>query len=223
MAGTLGQSKDCLARRGGLYHIYYIYRRQALIHLDIDFLLPSPRSSCDWFTGIQWSGIPSHLQGNLVCQGLSPRPRLLGGSSKLAKLAEERRKKAAAAVSPSETPSTNFNSLDRLGKPKDAKENATPQPQVEAKKYPIRRKREPTPPPREPTPEPEEVKEELPSLKASPTSFGKALSNGASHASGTRNLGFEDLLGTQMDSDPFKEPSPDDVILRAQKQSKLAQ
>ena len=153
----------------------------------------------------------------------TPRPRLLGGSSKLAKLAEERRKKAAAAASPSETSTTTMNSLDRLGKPRDSKENATPQPQVEAKKYPIRRKRELTPPPREPTPEPEEVKEELPSLKASPTSFGKALSVGQNHSNQSRGIGLPDMLGANVDVDPFKEPSPDDVILRAQKQSKLAQ
>ena len=55
-------------------------------------------SRADWFRGVPWSDVPLDLQGDIVpAHPDLPRPRLLGGSSKLAKLAEERRKKAAGA------------------------------------------------------------------------------------------------------------------------------
>ncbi|KAK3115516.1 hypothetical protein LTR53_005052 [Teratosphaeriaceae sp. CCFEE 6253] len=104
-------------------------------------------------------------------------PRLLGGSSKLAKLAEERRKKAAATTQ-SATSASGLSSLDRLTKPRDAKENDVALLMAEPRKYPIRKKREPTPPPREPTPPPPaEPVEEKPDLKASPTIFASTLSS----------------------------------------------
>lgn len=185
----------------------------------------SLRSSSQ-FTNIPWTNIPSHLQGHLIpSPACLKRPRLLGGSSKLAKLAEERRKKAAAASSPTgtvqEVPNGNFSSLDRLSKPKNAaKENAVPEPKVEPKKYPIRQKRESTPPPREPTPEPEEVKEEGPDLRASPTMFGRALSQGGMQSRGAAKMALGDLVGEQVPEDPFNGPSPDDAVWRAQGHSK---
>jgi elongation factor 1 alpha-like protein len=148
-----------------------------------------------------------------------PRPRILGGSSKLAKLAEERRKKAAAS-SPSPAPDGALSSLDRLSKPKDAKENLRPQPKSELKKYPIRKKSEPAPPPKEPTPPPQEPDEEVPDLRASPTAFGRALSTGRSQITGSSNMAVRDLLGSSTTGDPFKEASPDDKVLRAQQGSK---
>lgn len=171
-----------------------------------------------------WTNLPTHLEGNLISQGPVPtRPRLVGGSSKLAKLAEERRKKAAAAgtsTSVQEAPNGSLSSLDRLSKPKDAKENTVPEPKAEPKKYPIRRKREPTPPAREPTPEPEESKEEGPDLRASPTNFGRALSTGEAQASVPTKMTLRDMMGEHVPEDPFKGPSPDDTVLRAQQHSK---
>lgn len=180
-------------------------------------------SASSWFSGIPWTNVPPHLQGRLVpLVACAPRPKLLGGSSKLAKLAEERRKKAAIANSTpvQETANGEFSSLDRLSKPKDAKENAAPEPKAEPKKYPIRRKRESTPPPREPTPEPEEVKEEGPNLKASPSSFGRALSAGEHQVDRPTKMMLKDLMGNEEAQDPFSGPSPDDAVLRAQGHSK---
>ncbi len=148
-----------------------------------------------------------------------PRPQLLGGSSKLAKLAEERRKKAATP-SPSPAPDGALSSLDRLSKPRDPKENVKPQIKSEPKKYPIRKKSEPAPPPREPTPPPPEPAEEVPDLRASPTSFGRALSTGPPQTTKSRNIAVRDLLGSSTTEDPFKEASPDDKVLRAQQGSK---
>lgn len=184
---------------------------------------PPRHSPSSWFSDIPWTNIPSHLQGHLVPPiPCASRPKLLGGSSKLAKLAEERRKKAAAATSApvKEAPNADFSSLDRLSKSKDAKENTAPEPKAEPKKYPIRRKREPTPPPREPTPEPEEIKEEGPNLKASPTSFGRALSAGEYQIDQPTKMMLKDLLGHEDAEDPFSGPSPDDAVLRAQGHSK---
>ena len=148
-----------------------------------------------------------------------PRPRLLGGSSKLAKLAEERRKKAAAASS-SPAPDGALSSLDRLSKPKDSKENMKPQTKPEPKKYPIRKKSEPAPPPKEPTPPPQEPEEEVPDLRASPTAFGHALSTGRPGVAGSKDIAVRDLLGSSTIEDPFKEASPDDKVFRAQQGNK---
>ncbi|KAI7601242.1 hypothetical protein KC346_g12909, partial [Hortaea werneckii] len=128
-------------------------------------------SAADWFRDVPWSDVPSEIQGHLEPSlPARPSPKLLGGSTKLAKLAEERRRKAASETkeAPSPASSSALSSLDRLSKPREvAKENESPQPRPEPKKYPIRKKREPTPPPKEPTPPPPEPEEELPDLRAS--------------------------------------------------------
>lgn len=161
------------------------------------------------------------MQGDLVpLYPNIPRPQLLGGSSKLAKLAEERRKKAAAAASSlAPAPDGALSSLDRLSKPKDLKENFRPQAKSEPKKYPIRKKSEPAPPPREPTPPPQEPAEEVPDLRASPTSFGRTISSSPPQNTGPDMI-LSDLLGSTTTEDPFKGPSPDDTVLRAQQNRK---
>ena len=159
------------------------------------------------------------MQGDLIpVETLRPRPKLLGGSSKLAKLAEERRKKAAAAQTAPAAPNGAVNSLDRLSKPKDTKENIAPQRKLEPKKYPIRKKREPTPPPREPTP-PQEEPKELPDLRASPTDFARALSSGP-NVRVPSSMNLKDLMSSSTTEDPFKGLSPDDTVLRAQQHGK---
>lgn len=160
------------------------------------------------------------MEGDLVpAYPNIPRPRLLGGSSKLARLAEERRKKAAAQQLPPAAPAGALSSLDRLSKSKDVKENVEPAVQPAPRKYPIRQKREPTPPPKEPSPVPEEQKEELPDLRASPTMFGKTLSTSLPQAE-RQILAFDDLFKSSSAGDAFAGPSPDDAVLRAQQHSK---
>ena len=178
--------------------------------------LPPP----NWFDGVSWSAVPSGVSGDLTpVEAPKTWPRLLGGSSKLAKLAEERRRKAASS-STQAAPEGALNSLDRLSKPKDVKENQSPPIKLEPKKYPIRKKRELMPPPKEPSPPPEEPKEELPDLRASPTSFGQALSSSLQQQIAPSAIGLKDVLGSPLPEDPFKKPSPDDVVMRAQGSSK---
>lgn len=148
-----------------------------------------------------------------------PRARLLGGSSKLAKLAEERRKKAAGASSPAPAPEGALSSLDRLSKPKDQSENLKPEPKAGPKKYPIRKKSEPAPAPKEPTPPPQEPVVEVPDLRASPTAFGRTLSSSPPQ-NAAADTALKELLGSISNEDPFKGPSPDDTVLRAQQNSK---
>lgn len=182
----------------------------------------STRAS-DWFTDTPWTNVPSDMLGQLLpAEPSPPRIKLLGGSSKLAKLAEERRRKAAAAsAQPTQlSPAESASGLDRLTKPKDVKENVAPAPSAEPKKYAIRRKRSPTPPPRAPTPPPEEPKEHLPSLRSSPSAFGRTIASSSAQASGSRQMALQDLLGSSYTSNPFDGPSPDDTVIRAQDKSK---
>ena len=180
-----------------------------------------PPSGLGWFSGVSWSNVPPELEGNLRPANASrPRPQLLGGSSKLAKLAEERRKKAAASASPAPAPNGTTSSLDRLSKPKDNKENVKSQPKSEPKKYPIRKKQEPEPPPREPTPPSLEPVKEVPNLRASPTEFGRTLASSPSQNNETSDSAVHELLGSLTKQDAFNDPSPDDTVLRAQQNSK---
>jgi elongation factor 1 alpha-like protein len=162
-------------------------------------------------------------------QPCQPTPKLLGGSSKLAKLAEERRKKAEAirqgSAQPSESETKKTTSaLDRLtlGKSTDQKENALPKPPQEPpRKYIPRKRRESTPPPPEPEPEPqEEEKEQLPDLRAPPTAFGRAISTCPNTRSAMSSMTVQDLLGATARTEAFQNPSPDDVVSRAQGGSK---
>jgi len=182
-----------------------------------------------WFANVSWSNVPSDMEGNLVpFQSVRPTPKLLGGSSKLAKLAEERRKKAEAAKQGSGQPSeseTNktTSALDRLtlGRSAEQKENAPPKPPQEPRKYIPRKRRESTPPPPEPEPEPqEEEREQLPDLRAPPTAFGRAISTCHNTSSAMSPMTVQDLLGASAKTEAFQNPSPDDVVSRAQGGSK---
>ncbi|KAK5113349.1 hypothetical protein LTR62_003448 [Meristemomyces frigidus] len=129
-----------------------------------------------WFRDVPWI-LPEDKLHSLVPAMPFQRPVLLGGSSKLAKLAEERRKKATA-TSIRANGNTSLSALDRLTKTKAFTENEKPvvEDTPERRKYPIRSKREPTPPPREPTPPSVEREGEKPDLRALPTEFGYTLS-----------------------------------------------
>ena len=209
--------ESCVERRGGSN------RPKRILVSNGSFTERSSRSAIpgsDWFSGVPWSNVPPEMDGHIVplCPDV-PRPRLLGGSSKLAKLAEERRKKAATASSPASAPDGAPSSLDRLSKPKDPKENVKPASKSEPKKYPIRKKSEPAPPPREPTPPLRDPNEELPNLRASPTEFGRTLSS-SPHQCSAADTALSELLGSISKEDPFKGPSPDDAVMRAQQNSK---
>lgn len=176
----------------------------------------------DWFEGVPWRQPPDTAACLAPAFNL-PRPKLLGGSSKLAKLAEERRKKAAAASNTSNAPGVNgtLSALDRLTISQDAKENVSPSATSAPRKYPVRKQREPTPPPREPTPPPAEPEEPKPDLRAEPTAFGRTLSSSSASAHATALMPLGDILGSaRLEEDPFKGPSPDDTVFKAQQHSK---
>lgn len=178
-------------------------------------------SAKEWFKDTPWTRLDPSIVGQLVpAMPGPPRPRLLGGSSKLAKLAEERRRKAAASQTTQPAPVDSLTSLDRLSIAQDSKENATPLAISEPKRYPIRRKRSPTPPPKEPTPPPEEPKEQLPDLRSSPTAFARTLYQRSVQPSGAVTMALDDLIGSTSRSNPFEGPSPDDTVMKAQSQSK---
>lgn len=181
--------------------------------------------AAEWFRGISWSYIPPERRGHLVPTCPSrPQLKLLGGSSKLAKLAEERRKKAAAAAAAAAeapvTASGAFGSLDRLSRPKEPKETELPVAKPEPKRYPIRKKRDPTPPPPEPIPRAPEPEEERPDIRASPTEFGLTLSTSPSQCQSIPHVTIKDILSPGISSGPFKGPSPDDVVMRSQRNSR---
>lgn len=176
-----------------------------------------------WFDGIPWDGVPEHLIGELVAaEPPRPMPKLLGGSSKLAKLAEERRKKAEAAKAGvqdvTNAPSVNstMSSLERLTLTKaESKSSAQPQ----ARKYVAKQRRETTPPPA-PIPVPViEDKEELPDLRATPSAFAKTLSTSAG-SDRKGKMSVDELFGNLKSADAFTKPSPDDIVLKAHGQSK---
>jgi elongation factor 1 alpha-like protein len=182
-----------------------------------------------WFANVSWSSVPSNVLGDLVpSQPERPVPKLLGGSSKLAKLAEERRKKAEAAKHGSAQPSVEnetrktTSALDRLtlGKSTDQKENASPIPPPEPRKYLARKRRESTPPPPEPEPEPQEEQEPLPDLRAPPTAFGRAIATCPLTGKSNAPMSMQDMLGSAGRTEAFQNPSPDDVVSRAQGGSK---
>lgn len=169
------------------------------------------------------------MTGDLVpSQPGRPSPKLLGGSSKLAKLAEERRKKAEAIRQESAQSSTGeetrktTSALDRLtlGKSTDPKGNAAPIAPPEPRKYPARKRKESTPPPPEPEPEPEEEQEPLPDLRAPPTAFGRAIATCPLTGNLKAPMSVQDMLGSAGRSEAFQNPSPDDVVSRAQSGSK---
>ncbi|KAK6434657.1 hypothetical protein LTR95_009155, partial [Oleoguttula sp. CCFEE 5521] len=167
-----------------------------------------------WFRDVTWSHIPEAIVGDLM-PPMYRQPRFLGGSSKLAKLAEERKRKAEAAKVAASASSLDHLTLDGTheqskGRPPDT------QPAAKTRKYPARRK-ESSPPPRQPEPEPvEQVKEVLPDLRAPPTAFGHTLSKSSRNTDQRQTLQVRNILGSSTSPDAFSGPSPDDVVTRAQ-------
>ncbi|KAK0345225.1 hypothetical protein LTR91_000909 [Friedmanniomyces endolithicus] len=170
-------------------------------------------SPSDWFQDVPWT-LPLESQGNLVPAALVYRPRLLGGSSKLVKPVEERGNQAAIASAEGATANGVLSSLDRPDKPKEPKENKTPSTVAEPKKSPIREKREPTPPPAS------GLEEEQPDLRAQPTAFARTLSARPTPDTLPAAMSLLNLLGVERSEDPFKGPSPDGTVTKAQNRSK---
>lgn len=179
-----------------------------------------------WFANVSWDCVPNDMAGDLVPTGSKrPAPKLLGGSSKLAKLAEERRRKAEAAKQGSSVDAETkkaTSALDRLTLDKTGEQGGSQQaaPTPEPRKYPARKKREPTPPPAEPEPESEPEKEQLPDLRAPPTAFGRAISTCPHTGALSTFMTVSDMLGSTTAPDAFQNPSPDDVVSHAQGGSK---
>lgn len=182
-----------------------------------------------WFDNVSWSRVAPDMSATLVPAYPRPVEKLLGGSSKLARLAEERRKKAEAVKAELKDKTneadvnTALSSLDRLALSKRKElhgatsETATPPPR---KQY-VKKKREQSPPPPAPEPEPEApTEEEVVSLRAKPSSFARTLATGTSSNTKGQNMSLQDLLGAPVSSDVFSKPSPDDLARQAQSQSK---
>lgn len=212
--GSLQLDSGMHDTRGGHHSL------RSLTFMAADVPQAHTMSANDWFKGTPWTGLDPAIIGQLVpTLPETPRPRLLGGSSKLAKLAEERRRKAAISQNTQATSVHSLNSLERLSI-KDSKETSLPVDTPEPKKYPTRRRRSPTPPLREPTPPPEEPREQLPDLRSSPTAFGRTLAKDSGQLSGATKMALNDILGSAPVSNPFDGPSPDDTVMKAQSQSK---
>lgn len=186
-------------------------------------------TTCEWFKDVPWTNVPAQMTGQLspaFTASARPPPKLLGGSSKLAKLAEERRRRAEATrVDVRDRTNdayinTAMSSLDRLAL---SKNDETPQKrpaETVARKYPVKKKQEPTPPPTtepEPEPEPEDA---VPDLRATPSAFAQTLAAGLQHGIGKRRISLHDLFRDTTSKDVFEGPSPDDVVLKAHGQSK---
>jgi elongation factor 1 alpha-like protein len=179
-----------------------------------------PFDAAEWFRDTPWKNVNPEKVGVIIpAPDNRSWPKMLGGSTKLAKLAEERRRKAAVSQGASTPATGSLSSLDRLSKPKDVAENKAPSPRPEIKKYPIRKK-EPSPPPREPTPPPVEPREVLPDLRSEPTAFGRTLAASPPRCPAMSATMLRSMLGVNADAEPFNGPSPDDTVLVAQKQSK---
>ncbi|KAK0943482.1 hypothetical protein LTR29_005065 [Friedmanniomyces endolithicus] len=167
----------------------------------------------NWFRDVPWT-LPPETQGHLVPAAPVYRPRLLGGSSKLAKPTEERGKKLATAGVEESTADRASSSPDRPTKPKEPKENEAPLTVGEPRKSPRSEKREPKPPPSS------GLEEEMPDLRAQPTDFARTLSARPIPDTLPAAMSLLNLLGSERSEDPFKGPSPDGTVTKAQNRSK---
>lgn len=196
---------------------------------ELPIMDTSRMNAADWFRDVPWSNVPEHMRGTLTSAPTTRQtPQLLGGSSKLAKLAEERRRKAAADAAATSVDSlqkgptvvdSTLNSLDRLSLNRTSKDTSIKSTKVEAKRYPVRKKKEDSPPPREPSPPLPEPQEIMPDMKADPSEFAMALSSSVPDST-CSSTALRDALWPTPQNNPFAGPSPDDTVRRAQQGSK---
>ncbi|QDS72346.1 hypothetical protein FKW77_007992 [Venturia effusa] len=218
---------------------------------DIFGLHPTPvsqtwvgsSSATDFFKDIPWGHVPVSRLASLSHRPMYPRGGLLGGSSKLAKLAAMRKQKEQdkQSASPDTDAGRSIAILDRLStkkeNDKDISSLSNVAPDRPKRAFPTRQKRAPSPI-RDPEPKPEDKlppapvnKSELlaqPSVFAQ-TIFGQEASSAggapldASQPSPVIDRGDSNMFTLPFMSNPeflkrnpFSGPSPDDVVLRAQ-------
>ncbi|KAE9967643.1 hypothetical protein BLS_006252 [Venturia inaequalis] len=200
--------------------------------------------AAEFFQDVPWGKVPASRLANLSHRPMYPRGGLLGGSSKLAKLAALRKQKELEkqATSMDTDAGRSIAILDRLSAKKENDKDITtalsnialdkPKPT-----FPIRQKRAASPM-REPEPKREEIvpppsvpKSEL---LARPSVFAQTIfGHEAPSAGGTSLDTSQPLQGAErrasdaftlpfmnnpefMKRNPFSGPSPDDIVLRAQ-------
>ncbi|KAK0249304.1 hypothetical protein LTS09_015566 [Friedmanniomyces endolithicus] len=175
----------------------------------------------DWFRDVPWT-LPSETQGCLVPATQIRRPRLLGGASKFVKPAEEKSKKAAATSAERSTVKGALSSSELHHEPKELKGSETSWVAAAPNQHPIGKKHEPTPPPLlKSTPSlSSESEEQKPDLRASPTAFARTLSAQPTHDTTPTAVALLELLNLGRSEDPFKGPSPDGTVTKAQNRSK---
>jgi elongation factor 1 alpha-like protein len=195
----------------------------------------------DLFSDTPWGNVPSYRLGGLSLVSALPPGGLLGGSSKLAALAAARKKKEAEKVASAPASERSINLLDRLGQKEDSNTALVDQSNQTKSKpmiFPSRQKKtaihEENPHPQEQAPiidsAPAQQREDL---KANPSIFAQTLVGDESQPQGGVSLSGPDLLVANDDEHqfhlpymrdpdyikraPFTKPSPDDVVLRAQR------
>ncbi|KAF2858686.1 hypothetical protein K470DRAFT_283131 [Piedraia hortae CBS 480.64] len=157
----------------------------------------------------------SGLRSAFSCE----KTNMLGGSSKLSKLAEERRKKAESAQS---AQAPGLNSLDRLIKAQGGDEAKQQPSSIRLRKIPLRPKHRTAAPETLPydSEKPEEKPQDTSMLRASPTAFGRFISLPVKEHKALPQITLKDVTGCEVDIKPFLDPSPDTIVLQAQKKRK---
>lgn len=176
-----------------------------------------------------------------MVEPMQPSGGLLGGSSsqggqkmsKLAALAAARRKKENATQegASAQTVNNSVALLDKLSINKETdvkvkRQSEDPPEQPRPRKYPSRKAQvEVEPAPKEPeSPEPEELKEDEPDAPvAQPSAFASVLCGSQHHGADSASAlpsSFSAYGFLADHPNPFAGPSPDDLVSKAQKESK---
>lgn len=201
-------------------------------------------SAAEFFQDAPWGNVPISRLANLSHRPIYPRGGLLGGSSKLAKLAALRKQKEQdkQATSLDTDAGRSIAILDRLSvKKENDKDITTSLSNIALDKpkptFPIRQKRAASPI-REPEPKREGTLPPPPAPKselvARPSQFAQTIFGQEAASAGGASLDTSQPLqaAERRDSDtfalpfmsnpefikrnPFSGPSPDDIVLRAQ-------
>lgn len=207
--------------------------------------LPEAITPKEFFEDCPWLKIPDWRRAEILIEPVFPRGGLLGGAtdaapkkSKLAALAAARRKENAKSSSGgSEEISNSVGLLDKLSLQKESKGDGAPKrPSDQLPAEPQRpRKYAARPRVQEPEPKPESDSEDsddeegpqedtVPAQRAPPSAFASVLV-GSIPAAGPPENGRLSVFApyqypSDLQNDPFDGPSPDDIVLQAQKGSK---
>lgn len=205
---------------------------------------PPYKTPKEIFADCPWLRIPDWRRAEILVEPTHPRGGLLGGSgaapkkSKLAALAAARRKENATASSGvQEGVSSSVSLLDKLSLQKDpsgatSSKRPSDQPSAEPqrpRKYPVRpRVQEPEPKPKSESEDSEDdqapSEDTVPAQLAPPSAFASVLVGPAPNSGHPKEAAPAAFAPYQyppdLSTDPFEGPSPDDVVLQAQKGSK---